>query len=153
VPEPTAFLESGSSYQISATLKGYLFSPAGHGKTRRTYVFDPAAEKTVDTLPTHLLYGSIAYPITEKALTIGREIGSEKTRVQIYSRTPRISPPYCTIRLRGRKVELNDYSTDGIFVDEIRVEGSWALKLGQTIRLGTNAEQLQLIACLNRDET
>jgi hypothetical protein len=121
--------------------------------SRRTYVFDPAAEKTVDTLPTHLLYGSIAYPITEKALTIGREIGSEKTRVQIYGRTPRISPPYCTIRLRGREVELNDYSTDGIFVDEIRVEGSWALKLGQTIRLGTNAEQLQLIACLNRDET
>jgi hypothetical protein len=48
---------------------------------------------------------------------------------------------------------LNDYSTDGIFVDETRVDGSRALKLGQIIRLGTTAEQLQLIACLNRDET
>jgi len=27
------------------------------------------------------------------------------------------------------------------------------LKLGQIIRLATNAEQFQLIACLNRDET
>jgi hypothetical protein len=48
---------------------------------------------------------------------------------------------------------LEDYSTDGVFVDEIRVNGSMALKLGQIIRLATNGEQLQLIACLNRDET
>jgi hypothetical protein len=48
---------------------------------------------------------------------------------------------------------LDDYSNDGIFVDETRVNGSTALKLGQIIRLATNAEQLQLIACLNRDET
>jgi len=47
---------------------------------------------------------------------------------------------------------LDDYSTDGIFVDETRVTGSMVLKLGQIIRLGTNSEQLQLIACLKRDE-
>jgi hypothetical protein len=121
--------------------------------SRRTNAFDPAAQKTVDPLPTHLLYRSIAYPITEKDLTIGRETGSEKTRVQIYDRAPRISHRYCTIGFHGREVVLNDYSTDGIFVDETRVDGSRALKLGQIIRLGTTAEQLQLIACLNRDET
>jgi hypothetical protein len=119
----------------------------------RTYDFDPAAEKTVDTLPTHLLYRSMAFPITEKPLTIGMGTGSEKNRVQIYGRAPRISTRYCTIGLRGREVVLDDYSTEGIFVDETRVEGNKALKLGQIIRLGTNAEQLQLIACLNRDET
>jgi hypothetical protein len=48
---------------------------------------------------------------------------------------------------------LDDYSTDGIFVDETRVNGSMALNLGQIIRLAKNGEQLQLIACLNRDET
>jgi hypothetical protein len=121
--------------------------------SRPTYDFDPASEKNVETLPTHLLYRSIAYPITEKPLTIGRETGSEKTRVQIYGRSPRMSPRYCTIGFRGREVVLNDYSTDGIFVDETRVDGSMALKLGQIIRLGTKAEQLQIIACLNRDET
>jgi len=121
--------------------------------SRRTYDVDPALEKSVDPLPTHLLYNSMAYPITEKPLTIGREAGSEKTRVQIDGRAARISPRYCTIGLRGREVVLNDYSIDGIFVDEIRVDGSRALKLGQIIRLGTNPEQLQLIACLNHDET
>jgi hypothetical protein len=38
-------------------------------------------------------------------------------------------------------------------VDGTRVNGSMVLKLGQIIRLGTNSEQFQLIACLNRDET
>ena len=120
---------------------------------RRKYNVEPSAEKAADTLPTHLLYRSMAYPITEKPLTIGREIDSEKTRVQTHGGAHRISPRYCTIGLRGREVVLDDYSTDGIFVDETRVNGSMALKLGQIIRLATNGEQLQLIACLNRDET
>jgi pSer/pThr/pTyr-binding forkhead associated (FHA) protein len=120
---------------------------------RRKYDVEPSAEKAADTLPTHLLYRSMAYPITEKPLTIGREMDSEKTRVQTHGGAHRISPRYCTIGLRGREVVLDDYSTDGIFVDETRVNGSMALNLGQIIRLATNGEQLQLIACLNRDET
>ena len=121
--------------------------------SRRKYDVEPSAEKAADSLPTHLLYRSIAYPITEKPLTVGRENDSEKTGVQIYGDTADVSPPHCTIGLRGREIVLEDYSTDGIFVDEIRVNGSMALKLGQIIRLATNGEQLQLIACLNRDET
>ena len=58
-----------------------------------------------------------------------------------------------SIGLRGREVVLDDDSSDGIFVDETRIDGSATLKLGQIIRLGANGEQLQLIACLNRDET
>ena len=121
--------------------------------SHRKHDVEPSAEKTADTLPTHLLYRSIAYPITEKPLTIGREIDSEKTRVQTHGRAPQISRRYCTIGLHGRKVVLDDYSTGEIFVDETRVTGSMPLKLGQIIRLATNAEQFQLIACLNRDET
>ncbi len=143
------FLESGSSYQISATTKGYLFSPAAHGNIPdRKYDVEPSAEKAAGKLPTHLLYRSIAYPITEKPLTIGREIDSENNACADLWQRSRISPRYCTIGLRGREVVLDDYSTDGIFVDETRVNGSMALKLGQIIRLGTNGEQLQLIACL-----
>jgi hypothetical protein len=121
--------------------------------SRRKYDVEPSVEKAADTLPTHLLYRSMAYPLTEKPLTVGRENDAEKTGVQIYGDSADISSRYCTIELRGREVVLDDYSTDGIFVDETRVNGSMALKLGQIIRLATNAEQLQLIACLNRDET
>jgi predicted component of type VI protein secretion system len=104
-------------------------------------------------LPTHLLHRSIAYPITDKPLSIGREIDSEMTRVQIDGQASRISPRYCTIGLRDRKVVLDEHSSDEIFVDGTRVNGSMVLALGQIIRLGANGEQFQLIACLNRDET
>jgi len=120
--------------------------------SHREYDHEPSAEKAADMLPTHLLYGSIAYPITEKPLTVGRKNDSKKTGVQVNGDTTEFSPRHCTIELRGREVVLDDYSTDGIFVDETRVTGSMVLKLGQIIRLGTNSEQLQLIACLKRDE-
>ncbi len=113
----------------------------------------PLAEKAAETLPTHLLYRSIAYPITEKPLTIGREIDAEKTGVGVYGNTTEFAVRYCTIELRGREVVLDDYSSDGIFVNETRVNGSMALKLGHIIRLATNGEPLQLIACLNCNET
>ena len=73
--------------------------------------------------------------------------------MQTDDRALRISPRYCTIGLRGREVVLDDYSSDGIFVDDTRVSGRMALKLGQIIRLEPNGEQLLLIACLNHDET
>ena len=122
-------------------------------ESRRNDDFEPPTEKAVDTLPTHLLHRSIAYPITERPLTIGKEIGSEKTRVQTDDGALRISPRYCTIGLRGREIVLDDYSSGGIFVDETRVSGRMTLKLGQIIRLEPNGEQFQLIACLNHDET
>jgi hypothetical protein len=57
--------------------------------------------------------------------------------------------------LQGNKVVLNDYSTDGTFVDENPVTGKMILLLGQTVRVGTPGEILKLIACLDRetDET
>ena len=114
---------------------------------------EPTAEKTADIPPTHLLYGSVAYPITEKPLSIGKKIDSEETRVQTDDPAPQLSPQYCTIKRRDRKVVLDVHSGGGIFVDETRVNGSMVLKLGQIIRLGANGEQFQLIACLERDET
>ena len=122
-------------------------------QSHRSYDLVSAAEFAADRRPTHLLYRSIAYPITDKPLTIGKEIDSEKTGVQTSNRALRLSPPYCTIRLRDGKVLLDDYSSDGIFVDETLAEGSMVLMLGQIIRLGTNGEEFQLIACLKHDET
>ena len=109
--------------------------------------------ETADMLPTHLLHRSVAYPITNKPLSIGRERDSKTTCVQIPSRASRISSRYCTIELRDQEVVLIEHSSDGVFVDGTRVSGSMVLRLGQNIRLGTNGEQFQLITCLNRDET
>jgi len=107
------------------------------------------AEKAAPARPTHLLYGSIAYPITEKPLTIGCTQDSEKNDITISGETTGVSPRHCIIELFGREIVLNDISAHGTFVDENRVNGSIALKLGQIIRVGTPGERLQLIACIH----
>ena len=114
---------------------------------------EESSKMLADKLPTHLLYRSIAYPINEKPLVIGREIDADNASVQVYGSSAGVSAKHCTIELRDRKVMLNDYSTQGTFVDEIRVTGSMALNLGQIIRLGNSDEQLQLIVCLQHHET
>jgi hypothetical protein len=107
------------------------------------------AEKAAQTRPTHLLYGSLAYPITEKPLTIGWAKDSEGNDITISGEKTGVSPKRCTIERRGRDFILTDTSTQETFVDEKQVNGSIALKLGQIIRIGTPGEHLQLIACID----
>ena len=109
----------------------------------------PSAEKAAQTRPTHLLYRSIAYPLTEKPLTIGCAQDSERNDITISGGTAGVSPKHCTIALKGGETVLSNVSDQGTFVDEKRVNGSVTLKLGQTIRVGTPGEQLQLIACID----
>ena len=114
---------------------------------------EPSTGKFAGNVPTHLLYHSIAYPITEKPLSIVKDPGSGKTRVHTLDRSNQFSSRYGTIELRGQEVVLNDDSTGGISVNETRVNKSITLKLGHTIRLEATGDQLELIACLNPNET
>jgi len=107
-----------------------------------------SAKTAVLSKPTHLLYRSIAYPITEKPLTIGCAKDSERNDINISGETAGISPTHCKIKLRGGEIILEDFSDQGTFIDGVRVNGSIALKLGQIIRVGIPGEHLQLIACI-----
>ena len=102
--------------------------------------------------PTHLLYRSIAYPITGKPLTIGCARDSEQADITITGKTAGVCPEHFTIKLLGGQIVLHDMSAQGTFVDEKRVNGSTTLKLGQIIRVGTPGEQLQVIACVKFDK-
>jgi len=101
--------------------------------------------------PTHLLYRDIAYQITDKPLTIGCAQDSEQNDVTITGETAGVCPKHFKIELLGGEIILHDMSAQGTFVDEKRVNGSIALKLGQTIRVGTPGEQLHVIACVELD--
>jgi hypothetical protein len=123
--------------------------------TRRPWHRDqvkPAAT-AVAAPPTHLLYGSIAYPISANPLYIGSDIGPAATGIQIQEQTTGVSGRHCALQRYGREVVLNDFSTSGTFVDEARVNGRVVVKLGQKIRVGPPGVILQLIACLDRDAT
>ena len=106
------------------------------------------ADNSFKAFPTHLLYRSIAYPLSEKPLTIGSAQDSEQNHVTITGETAGVCPKHFTIGLLGGEIVLHDMSAQGTFVDEKPVNGSIALKLGQFIRVGTPGEQLQVIACV-----
>ena len=112
----------------------------------------PAAEKTAPAAATHLLYRSLAYPITEKPLTIGCTQDSEQNDITITGAATGVSPRHCTVELRDREIILHVMSDRETFVDDIRVSGDIALRLGQVIRVGNSGEQFQVIACLNSSD-
>ena len=105
--------------------------------------------------PTHILYRHLAYPISQKPLIVCLSGDDGESGLQIKKQTDGASRKHCTIQLQGNEVVLNDYSTSGTFVDDIPVNEKTILSLGQTVRVGTAAETLKLIACLKRetDET
>jgi hypothetical protein len=103
--------------------------------------------------PTHILYQNMAYPVSDQPLTIGRGGPEDGVRVTMEDELAGVSKRHCSIQFRSEEVVLTDYSTYGTFVDESPVTGTAVLKLGQIIRVGTPGEKLQLIACLEKDET
>ena len=102
--------------------------------------------------PSHILYKNLAYRLTEAPLLIGLEILPGENGVRIKGQIAGVSRKHCSIERREKEVVLNDFSTYGTYVDDTRVDGSVRLTVGQTIRVGTPGETLQLIAIVDPNE-
>jgi len=102
--------------------------------------------------PTHLLYRNIAYPLTATPLTVGTQLPAEGRGIRIVADTGGIDPQHCAVRLQGEKVVLTDLSSNGTFLNDRRVEGSVVVNIGDAIRMGTIAETIVSIACLDPNE-
>ena len=64
-----------------------------------------------------------------------------------------MSRRHCTVMRRDKRLILTDTSTYGTFVNGVKITGETELAVGQSIRVGTPGEELQVIACLDDDET
>ncbi|OPX37184.1 MAG: hypothetical protein B1H12_05455 [Desulfobacteraceae bacterium 4484_190.2] len=106
-----------------------------------------------DVRPSHLLYRFAAYPLSNRPLTVGSGGIRDGIDVHMVGELAGISNRHCSFQFQGDNVILTDHSASGTFVDEVRVTKNVALKLGQIIRVGTPGEELQLIACVERNET
>jgi hypothetical protein len=102
---------------------------------------------------THLLYRSRGYPISNRPLIIGREIPDGSIGIPIQGETAGVSRHHCTVARRADRLVLVDTSTYGTYVDGKKVNDETELTVGQTIRVGTPGEKLQVIACLEDNET
>ena len=120
---------------------------------------DPSAPDTItdhtDDRPTatHLLYRSRGYPLSETPLIIGSKIPSGTSGILILGRTEGVSRCHCSVALRKDRLVLTDTSTYGTFVNDVKVAGETELVVGQSIRVGTPGEELQVITCREYDET
>jgi len=101
-------------------------------------------------LPTHILFKNHAYPLTSSPLIIGGK-GSDEVTVHITGNASDPSQTYCTIALRGKDVILVNHAAEGTVVDGQTVSASSTLSLGQTIQVGTQSDELKLIACVGAD--
>ena len=108
----------------------------------------PLSEIDSQGTPTHLLYSNIAFPITEKPIMIGSAGKSEPDGLFITIEANGVAPQHCTVAKQGDDIILENLSNQATYIDETPVSGTIALKLGQTIRVGTFGEQLRLIVCL-----
>ena len=102
--------------------------------------------------PTHILYHTLAYPISAKPLIIGQGTESDIS-ICIKDQVTHVSRKHCTIQQKGDDVLLVNHSDYGTFVDGTNVSETVVLRLGQTIRIGTPGEDLSPIACVRTDET
>jgi hypothetical protein len=109
---------------------------------------------TSDTIrPSHLLYGDVAYPISEKPLIIGCDHYPFEKDICVQAKSSDVSEKHCTVHREDDRIVLTDFSSQGTFVDNRQVNKSAVLELGQVVRLGTSKETIRLIACLDADET
>ncbi|MCF6150002.1 MAG: hypothetical protein E3K37_15220 [Candidatus Kuenenia sp.] len=110
------------------------------------------SSSVISLLPTHILYGALAYLITAKPLFIIQGSTGD-IHISTDDKEKENLPGYCTVQLEDDGVLLTDYGIDGgAFVDNKKVQGKIIVKRGQTIRIGTSGEKLQLITCVESDE-
>ena len=102
--------------------------------------------------PTHILYQGLAYPVGSLPLVIGRDIPSTRSGITIANSSAGISRVHCSIISRGHELLLEDHSTFGTFVNEQRVDDRAVLRIGDTVRIGSPGEELQVILVVPPDE-
>jgi hypothetical protein len=103
-------------------------------------------------LPTHLLYRSLAYPLTPKPLVIGTAPPAAGRGIRIAADAADIEPAHCAVQIQEGKAVLTDLGSQTTLLNEQRVQTPVALMVGDTIRLGHTAQTLVAIACLDPHE-
>jgi hypothetical protein len=129
-----------------------FFSSRPFPRVRSPHDRAQAVDDYINVYPTHLLFRSIAYRISENPLYFGDDLESKNPGVRAGKTSDEISSVYFSVQLREREVVLKNLNTNGTYVNETLISGSTVLQLGQTLRVGASGETLQLIACIDNHE-
>ena len=100
-----------------------------------------------DLTPTHLVYKGRAKPITGSGIDVGLEAANDGFKITGLSKG--ISRKHCTIRRDGNVVKVEDHSSFGTYLNDIKVTEASALQAGDVLRLGEPGEELMLITLVH----
>ncbi len=107
----------------------------------------------IELTPTHVLHAGNAHALTARPLVLGTSIDPQDRGLDLPAGTPGVSRRHCTLVRREATVQVEDHSTYGTFVNDERVTGRLALKVGDRLRLGAPGVTLELIRVLPDDGT
>ena len=103
--------------------------------------------------PSHILYGNLAYPITEKPIYIEWENNPERGELLV-THKPSMANQQISIQKVDNQVVLTVFGYTDIYIDNQALEKErTVLDLGHTIRRKASGEPIRMIACLNSNET
>jgi hypothetical protein len=112
----------------------------------------PAPEQVPpDATPSHVLYDGRAWRISDQPLLLGSAAPVAARALQLPAGTPGLSKSHCTLRSVGGVARVEDHSTYGTYVNDERVVGRAALRVGDVLRLGTPGVSLELIRVMTDD--
>ncbi|MGI9290765.1 MAG: FHA domain-containing protein, partial [Gammaproteobacteria bacterium] len=96
-------------------------------------------------IPTHLLYGGVAYRIASEPFRIGAEVPKSDYGVSLSSRHSGVSRQHCSIELADGRVRLNDHSRYGTLLNGRKIDSSAVLQPGDTVTVGQPGCDFHLI--------
>ena len=127
-------------------------SGASFFKSRPWSADRPPQPTTTAPRPTHLLYRSLAYPLSAHPLAAGSHAALRGRGIHIEADAAGVDSEHCTFLIQNGQVVLTDPSSLGTFLNDRRIEGPVTVSIGDAIRLGKSAETILAIACLDPHE-
>jgi hypothetical protein len=104
--------------------------------------------------PTHLLIGSVAYPIGESPIVIGTDPPADARFIRVPEGDgSSVAGRHCSVQREGNQTVLVNHSPLGTRVDMTVVRDHATLRTGQVIRFGSSGFAIQLIVCLELNAT
>lgn len=104
-----------------------------------------------EAVPTHVLFRGRAWPLTDVPLTLGWSVGGAARGLAVPAGVAGVSRTHCTLVARDGQAVVEDQSTYGTFVNDERVGGRVALRVGDVLRLGAPGVTLELIRVMATD--